>query len=162
MSDLVERLRQNPNYRHWLVIAEAADRIEELEKFDDDNREELRLADTRIAELEAEVNYLLMRESNHLELIEELETESHIYHDQWIEERAERKRLQVEVERLKGLIEPDYYEVHLLLDDERKKNERLRDALLEITEMPCGEGDDSAGMKYIALQALAAAQEDGT
>ena len=30
MSDLVKRLRENPNYRHWLVLAEAADEIERL------------------------------------------------------------------------------------------------------------------------------------
>ena len=32
MSDIPKRLRENPNYIHWLVMGEAADRIEELEK----------------------------------------------------------------------------------------------------------------------------------
>jgi len=31
MSDLIERLRENPNYRHWLVMAEAADEIDRLQ-----------------------------------------------------------------------------------------------------------------------------------
>ena len=30
MSDLIDRLRTNPNYKHWLCIAEAADEIERL------------------------------------------------------------------------------------------------------------------------------------
>ena len=36
MSDLVKRLRENPNYRHWLVMAEAADEIERLRAALDD------------------------------------------------------------------------------------------------------------------------------
>jgi hypothetical protein len=30
MTDLIKRLRENPNYRHWLIMAEAADEIERL------------------------------------------------------------------------------------------------------------------------------------
>ena len=44
MSDLVERLRENPNYKHWLVIGEAADEIERLTASNAANADHARLA----------------------------------------------------------------------------------------------------------------------
>ncbi len=68
MNNLVERLRANPNYTHWLCIAEAADRIEELEAIiaADVDRVALGAQAMRIKELEGDLNIMrLQRNATH-------------------------------------------------------------------------------------------------
>ena len=105
----------------------------------------LNCKDCRIAELEAEIERLKREVDEREKLI------------------VDNALLKEQIERLRAVYDvavADRVRMHTRIAELEAEVERLREALLEITEMPCGEGDDSAGMKYVALQAIAAVQED--
>jgi DNA repair exonuclease SbcCD ATPase subunit len=93
-TDLIERLRQNPNYTYWLDIAEAADELEamqtrvaEIEEIFDDILEDL--AHRRFALIKTGIE----REKQLRERIAELEAELNRYRDAGVPETVyERNR----------------------------------------------------------------------
>ena len=161
MSDLIERLRANPNYTHWLCIAEAADRIvlmvtriaeleaenERLTAKCNQRRDDLKQARDilderfkRIAELEAKVQVLEEIRQAHVDELLELKTEIESlrkFDKVW--EQANRQKdarieeLETENERLTALSLQARADALTAIDD-RDEWERLSRSRRELEE----------------------------